>query len=194
MQRELTENEVREHDRVFAEGWGLMKGEVMLADAGPVGKPGWFARRKLFKAIRCFETALSINREGWQSLWALGKIYQRLGQTMEALSYFQRAHDLNPKQTDVAREAGIAAIDAGDGVAAVRFSRAALAAQPDDPGLLANLALAHLINGELQAARQAIDKSLGRAPKDGISRAISKIIEDVTAGKRPQPSTGREIT
>lgn len=194
MQRELTENEVREYNRAYEEGWRLAKGEFMLADAGPVGKPGWFARRKLAKAISYFETTLSINPEGWQSLWALGKIYQQLEQPLKALRCFARAHDLNPNQPDVAREAGIAATDAEDGIAAVRFSRAALAAQPDDPGLLANFALALVISGELQAARQAIDECLGRAPNDRISRALSKIIEDVAAGRRPQPKSRRELT
>src|SRR5262245_51219912 len=135
MERRVTDDEVREHNRVYDLGWSLAKDLLLLDGDDPARRPGWFARRRLRRAIECFEAALRIAPEGWQSIWAIGKIHQRLGETAEALGCFARAHQLKPDQPDVAREAGIAATDLGDGPRAVQFSRAAVALAPNDPGL-----------------------------------------------------------
>jgi len=193
MKRELTEEEIREHGRVYDKGWSLIQGELLLADANPSGKPGWFARRRLREAITCFEAALKITPESWQSLWALGKIHQRLGEVPEALNCFAQAHQLNPSQPDVAREAGIAASDIGDGPAAVRFSKAAIAAKPDDPGLVSNLALAFLINGEIENAQAAAAEATSRAPNDPIAKSVRSIVDEVAQGRRSRPKTVREL-
>ena len=55
--RDATEAEAREHDRHDQEGWKLIRGEILLAGARVGGAPGWFARRRLTKAIGCFEAA-----------------------------------------------------------------------------------------------------------------------------------------
>jgi len=95
--REFTEAEGREHDRHYQEGWKLIRGDILLAGSRASGAPGWFARRRLAKAIVCFEAALAIHPDGWQSLWALGKIHQRLGTADLALQCFARAHALNTR-------------------------------------------------------------------------------------------------
>ena len=50
-----------------------------------------FARRKLQKAIECFQGALEVNPKGWQSMWNLGKIHQRLESRTESLFWFKKA-------------------------------------------------------------------------------------------------------
>ena len=91
----------------------LTEGRLVLHGAEPPRRPGWYTRWQLGRAIRCFERALAINPAGWSSMWALGKIRQRLGDQEAALGWFARAHALKPDQPDVAREAGIAALDLG---------------------------------------------------------------------------------
>ncbi len=193
MTRELTEAEAIEHDRVYREGWGLIEGEILLAGSRFRGPPGWFAKRRLTKAIACFEAALAIHPEGWPSLWALGKIHQRLGRNDEALRCFARAHELKPDHPDVAREAGITAADLGDGSAAVKFLEAAMAASPGDGGLPSNLALAHLLCGDVAAARAAVARAAVLLPDDPIVHKVERVVEDVATGRRPRPKTLAEL-
>jgi tetratricopeptide (TPR) repeat protein len=189
----LTDNQVREHDRVYRRGWKLIEGKLLIADRSPPQKLGWLARRKLRQAIACFDAALKIAPHSWQSLWAMGKIHQRLGERPEALGCFARAHQLQPSQPDVAREAGIAASDMGDGPAAVRFTKAAIASKPEDAGLVSNLALALLIHGEIAQARAAAAEAHTRAPHDPITKTVHRIVDEVAQGKRPRPKTLREL-
>jgi tetratricopeptide (TPR) repeat protein len=193
MTRDLTETEVREHNRHYQEGWALIRDDIFLAGSRASGPPGWFARRRLTKAIACFEAALAINPGGWPSLWALGKIQQRLGRRAEALEAFSRAHVLAPVQPDVAREAGIAAAEVGDGTAAVRFVEAAIAASPADGGLQSNLALARLLCGDLVGAREAVDRAAALLPDEAIVHKVRRVVDDVAGGRRPPPRTLGEI-
>jgi tetratricopeptide (TPR) repeat protein len=193
MAREFTEAEVQEHNRHYQQGWALIQGDLLLAGSRARGRPGWSARRRLTKAIGCFEAALAINPEGWPSLWALGKIRQRLGRKAEALEAFARAHELAPAQPDVAREAGIAAAEVGDGAAAVRFVEAAIAASPADGGLESNLALARLLCGDVVGAREAVERAAALLPDDAIVHKVRRVVDDVADGRRPQPRTLDEI-
>lgn len=193
MTREFTEAEVREHNRHYQEGWALIRDDIFLAGSRASGPPGWRVRRRLTRAIGCFEAALAVNPEGWPSLWALGKIQQRLGRKAEALEAFTRAHALAPEQPDVAREAGIAAAEVGDGAAAVRFVEAAIAARPADGGLLSNLALARLLCGDVVGAREAVDRAAALLPEDAIVHKVRRVVEDVAGGRRSQPRTLDEI-
>jgi tetratricopeptide (TPR) repeat protein len=193
MESKLSDEEIGEFNRLYEKGWALTKGELLLSDGDPSIKPGWFARRKLRQALSCFEAALRIVPESWQALWGMGKIHQRLGEVPEALGCFSRAHDLSPSQPDVAREAGIAACDIGDGPSAIRFTKAAIAAKPDDAGLVSNLALAYLIAGDLGQAQRAAAEAASRAPGDSVSQTVRQIIDDVAQGRRPRPRTVREL-
>ncbi len=193
MKQDFTQEEAERHDALYEEGWALIEGEILIEGSCPVGKPGWFARRKLHRAISCFEQALKINAAGWQAMWALGKIYQRLGEQEQALEWFGRAHALNQDQPDVAREAGLAALDLGKGKAAVRYCAEAIAANPDDAGLISNLALGHLICGDLSAAQRSAEEAVARAPGDKITKEVLSLIRQVANGRRPRPRTMREI-
>ena len=182
------------HDELFNEGTSLMEGEVFVDGSGPHGTPGMLAGRKLQKAIECFQKALEINPKGWQSMWLLGKIHQRLDSREESLFWFEKAMALAPDQPDVARETGLAAFEAGDTELAFRCCKAALDARPHDPGLMANLALAHLLRGELAEAEGLARKALELVPHDPISGDLSQIIREVAEGTRPRPASVRDIT
>jgi len=76
---------------------------------------------------------------------------------------------------------------------AIQYTHAALKISPGNAGLLANLALAHLFAGEPKAAREVLDASLRSDPNDSITRAISKVVDEVIAGKRRCPKRTADI-
>ncbi len=194
MSNDISPADAARHDELVDEAWSLEKGQTFLHGSGPSGKPGMFARRRLQKAIKCFQEALEINPEGWESMWALGKIYQRFGKEAETLFWFKKAIALAPDQPDVARETGLAAFAVGDMELGFKCTQAALDARPDDPGLMANLALAHLLGGDLAEAEDFVSKALELVPHDPISGDLSQIIREVAEGTRPQPTSVHDST
>ncbi len=187
MNREFTEVEAEHHNTLVERAWQLAKSQMIVEGKEPAQPPGWFARRKLKEAVRCFEQALQINPQGWSSMWGLGKIRQRLGEHQAALNWFARAHEINPTQPDVAREAGLAALDCGEPALAVKFCSAAVDNQPENAGLIANLALAHLFNGDDKYAIECAERSAQLAPADDISRTVLEFVREVADGRRERP-------
>ena len=122
-------------------------------------------------------------------MWAIGKVYQRLGDQDAALEWFTRAHAINPSHPDVAREAGIAALDLGRVEEALAFCLAAVASHPDDPGLVCNLALAHCLAGQDTDALRCVAEAADRDPSDTMTATVNHFISQVAAGKTPRPRT-----
>ncbi|MDH3591212.1 MAG: tetratricopeptide repeat protein [Planctomycetota bacterium] len=191
MEREFTRAEADRHNALTERGWALTDGLLFIHAGDARGQPGWAARRKLQKAIGYFEQALAINPGGWSSMWALGKIYQRLGETATSLGWFTQAHQLNPDQPDVAREAGLAALDGGEAELAVYFCTAAVDAKPEDAGLVANLALAHMLAGDDAASIRCARSAVQRDPDDSVSNTVLALVQGVAEGTRERPKTLR---
>ena len=187
--REFTQEEADAHNTLTDEAWSIMKPLIILSDSPIRGKPSWFERRKLKKAITLFEMAREINPDGYSSMWALGKIFQRLGDNAIALKWFECAHRASPEQPDVAREAALSALDIGDSDSAIRYCSVAIELSPDDPGLVSNLALAHLLAGDDQKAFQAAEEATSRDPADTISKTVLEFVDDVSQGRKPRPKT-----
>ncbi len=186
MARDFTQAEVNQHNALTARGWALTKGRLLLHGAPSEGL-GWFSPWQLRRAIRCFENALAINSEGWSSMWALGKIHQRLGDQTAAFDWFAKAHAINPDQPDVAREASIAALDIGRVAEALALCRAALASKPGDSGLVCNLALAHCLAGQDEDAEKCAAEATGSDPSDEISANVLAFVRDVGSGRKRGP-------
>jgi tetratricopeptide (TPR) repeat protein len=181
-------------NRLYKRGWDLSRGELLLDPRPHRTKPGWFARRRLRRAIESFKQALAIHPQSWQSLWALGKIHQRLGASRDALECFARAHSLNPTHADVAGEAAITAMEIGSLPEALTYARAAVEQAPNHAGHLSNLALALLLHGENGAALQTIRSARQLAPFDSTAETVEARIEDVIAGKRAPPQQIRDFS
>ena len=192
MEREFSQEEADRHNALTAKAWNLIKNDVYLSDHA-TGQLGFLARRRIKKAIALYHQALEINPEGWSSMWALGKIHQRLGEHSESLQFFENAFRINPEQPDVAREASLAALDLGRSKAAIRYCEAAIEFNPEDPGLLCNLALAHLINQNPDQALRVAETALQRDPNDPIIANVASIIQEVLLGNRPQPTSMAEL-
>ncbi len=179
-------------NEVFAEACRFIEGELILHGQDPP-RPGWLTRRKLKKAIRGFEEVIANDAGHWQSMWLIGKVYQRLRERRMALDWFLRARELNPGQPDVAREASLCAMDLGQGQLAVELCSAACACKPEDSGLVANLALAYLIAGRVEEAQWTAADAVARDPTDEVSTTVRLLVNQVASGARPCPRNSSEF-
>jgi len=142
---------------------------------------------QLRRGIELYQAALQIYPENWAAMWLAGKCHQRLLEHEAAFEWFTRAHELNPVQPDVAREAALSAMYLGRAEEAILFCTSAIDAKPADPGLRANLALALLLSGEVEKAQNACEDALRRDPKDAITARLASVCKSVRAGERPCP-------
>src|SRR5688500_6165406 len=94
MNQILTAEQISLHEQLYNEGWEILDRNIQIHDRAHLGNPGWFARRKLRKAISLFEQTLQINPGNWASMWALGKIYQRLSDDAMAFEWFIKAYQI----------------------------------------------------------------------------------------------------
>jgi tetratricopeptide (TPR) repeat protein len=187
MGREFTQDEADRHNALVARGWAITEGRLLLHGQAPPGPPGWYTRWQLRRALWFFEQALNIDPENWSSMWAVGKIHQRLGDQDTAFDWFLRAHRLNPGQADVLREAGLAALDTRHTPVGIELCEAAVAQAPDDPGLVSNLALAYCLGGRDGDAQRCAAEAARRDPADAISATVLAFVGAVASGKRPRP-------
>jgi tetratricopeptide (TPR) repeat protein len=184
---EFTQEQVAAHNALTAAGWAIVKAETLIDGRSMRVAPGFFARRELEKGIRLFTEALKIDPEGWSSMWALGKLCQRLGDYASALKWFTEAHRIKPDQVDVLREAGLAALGIGAKIEALELCFAAVRLAPDDLGLQSNLALAYLLSGDDAHAEECARVAVSGAPQDSMSRAVFAFVQDVREGRKRRP-------
>lgn len=185
---EITREQAERHNALTKAASTMVEKEMILSGSAPTKLPGFFLRRRLGKAIQLYEQALEINPEGWSSMWVLGKIHQRLGDQATAYTWFAKAHQLKPSQPDVAREAGLAALDCGHIEAAVHLCLAAVKLSPDDFGLQSNLALAYLFAGDNPHADECARAAVQGAPDDPIAKAVFDYVREVSAGIKQRPA------
>ncbi|MFC5537763.1 tetratricopeptide repeat protein, partial [Rhodocytophaga aerolata] len=76
-------------------------------------KIGFWEKRKLKNAIAHYNKCLELIPNHWQTKWLLGKLYQSINEHAKAMQLFEDALAIEKLNPDVAREASIAAIDAG---------------------------------------------------------------------------------
>jgi tetratricopeptide (TPR) repeat protein len=188
---QLTPKQIERHHQLCQRGWRWLRGELAFdPEASPLAPPGWWRRRRLRRALACFAATLRLEPAGWPALYVMGRIHRRLGEWHEALGCLAHAHALEPAHADVAREAGLAALDAGDGPTAVRYCVAATCLRPTDPALVANLALAYLIAGRTADAEEAIDRAIAMAESDDDDpRSLKRLIDEVLEGRRARPTS-----
>ena len=128
MNREYTQAAADQHNALYEKGWAIVNDYIPLLDRDQV-RIGFFANRRLKKAIALFYKALRINPENWASKWAPGKIYQVLDDRRRSLKWLEETWSLENGNVDVCREISLAAMDCSE------FSKAL---EPDDAGLHCN--------------------------------------------------------
>src|SRR5262245_48097738 len=180
------------HNQLYREACALIDGLLVLHDREP-SELDERGRERLLQADGLFQEVLQIKPDNWPAMWLLGKIHQRLGDSETSLIWFTRAHELNPAQPDVAREASLAAMDLSRADEAIRFCERAIQADPEDSGLRANLALALLLAGRPEDALKEGKEALVRDPADTITTRLVEIIQEVCQGSRPCPRHVRDL-
>jgi tetratricopeptide (TPR) repeat protein len=176
-----------EHNRLYQEGCNLISPYLQLVNKPPEPATSDKARGELDRGVALLRRVVSLNPANWPAYWTIGKAFQALGNAEAACDAFGKAYALHKGNADVAREYMFECLNLGETDKGIAAARHAVALKSDDAGLLANLALALLIGGELDEAAQASDKSLAIAPDDEISQNVKQAIEDVRSGRRGQP-------
>ena len=114
-------------------------------------------------AIAAFERAAQAN-PGAPTLYRLGTLLAKTGETARARTAFERALALQPDLAEASNDLGALLAQDGDLAGAIGRFRAALAATPDYPDALNNLGYALLLTGQDAEARGLYEKALALQP------------------------------
>lgn len=184
--------EADRHHALTEKGWAILNDYILLLGRRQ-GKIGFFAKRRLKRAMAFFQDALSIAPENYSSKWALGKIHQVLGDHRYSLKWFEEAWSLEKGNADVCREAGLAALFCGEFLKSLEFTDRAIALKPDDAGLYGNRALALMFLNRDADAIEAVVRSLQLDPGDQTVLNVRAIVHSVADGIRPRPGTMKDL-
>ena len=114
-------------------------------------------------AVIAFERAAQSN-PGAPTLYRLGTLLARSGETVRARAAFERALVLQPDLAEANNDLGALLAQQGDLDGAIGRFRAALASTPEYPDALNNLGYAFLLTGRDQDARALYEKALALQP------------------------------
>jgi Flp pilus assembly protein TadD len=114
-------------------------------------------------AVVAFERAADAN-PGASTLYRLGTLLTRTGQSAKARAVFERALALQPDLAEANNDLGALLAQGGDLDGAIARFRAALASAPEYPDALNNLGYALLLTGRDQEARALYEKALALQP------------------------------
>jgi tetratricopeptide (TPR) repeat protein len=114
-------------------------------------------------AVMAFERAAQAN-PGAPTLYRLGTLLARSGETVRARAAYERALALQPDLAEANNDLGALLAQSGDLDAAVNRFRAALASTPEYPDALNNLGYALLLTGHDDEARTLYEKALALQP------------------------------
>jgi cytochrome c-type biogenesis protein CcmH/NrfG len=174
-----------EVDAAYKKGGRLLEPFLVLSDRGSNDPKTPQARAQILEGIRLLSTVVEAKPDNWAAFWLIGKGHQSLRDHSAAQTAFQRSYAINPAHRDVARELVIESICTGQTAAAVLVAESIAKANPTDAGLVANLGLAHLANGQLAQARSTTERALKLAPEDRISRALLSEVTSIQNGRKP---------
>ncbi len=182
-----------DHDRIYQQGCDLISPYMQIVgkEARPAGTRE--ARQSLMQGISLLEQVVHMNPDNWSAYWVIGKAYQALQDSKKACDAFGRSFALQKNHADVAREYMLESLNVGRTAQAVDAAEHGARIRPNDAGLLANLALAYLLDGKIEDALRSIEKSIELAPDDEISKNLRTIVRDVQDGKRTQPQSIHDL-
>jgi Flp pilus assembly protein TadD len=146
------------------------------------------SRRHAARAAELFERAALLRPENWKAMWALGMAREMLEEHEQAYEAFKSAYELEPNNVDVCRELINECIISGKGAEAVVIAERVCALDPDDADLVANLALAYLINHQITAAVDAVHDASRRDPDDPVTVNLRALIEAVAGHQAEAPT------
>ena len=175
-----------EHNQLFEQGCDLINPFMQLSDRAALESED--SDQKLRQGIELLKKATEIHPGNWSAFWMIGKAYQALGDSENAFEAFGKSYGINRYHADIAREYMYECLNLGHGEKAVAAANRAVSTDPDNAGLVSNLALANLIAGNLDRATEAAERAIAMDPTDTISQNLRTLIEDVKSKRRPQPT------
>lgn len=188
----FSEEEIKQHNKYMNEGSGLIEPYMFMAGR-PEKKLESGAIESIKKGIALLKKAIYINPENWNTYWVMGKGHQALKECEQAYDAFYLAHSFMPDNADVARECMLEAINISKFEKAIAVGEKAISLRPDDSGLKANLAIALLLDGQLDRALGLAETALKSSPSDQITKNILNIIRKVKSGRKPQPRCIKDL-
>ena len=144
--------------------------------------------KKVRRACEMLERVIEINPENWNAMWVLGMAWKAIKAKQFAYDAFRRAFEIEKQNPNVARELAGICIELGKGEEAVRVAHHAMRLAPEDAGLVANYAMALLINGQLDAAIGEVDRSLKMNPADLITQRLKGLMTAIQQHDMSLPS------
>jgi tetratricopeptide (TPR) repeat protein len=156
---DLGADPVHRHDQAYKRAIALIHPHMRLH--GRIAPVDGRAAKDLREGVGYLDVVVGLKPDNWAASWVRGKAQQALNEHEAAYDSFRRAYEIDESNPDVGRELAAECLETGRASEAVRIAQALTARAPKDAGLLANLALAHLINGQLDEA--------ARAARDGIN-------------------------
>ena len=189
----MTPSQLEEHNRLYKEAIQIATNEIIIQGHPRVSDPSSSVRQRLDRALPLFSRVIDLNPDNWSAMWFVGKIHQRYGDQSAALEWFARAHNLNPGQVDVSREASLCAMELGRSQEAISCASSAVRIRPSDAGLQSNLAVAFLLAGRLDEAKQSIERAAVEDPANRIVKTLSRMIDHFIASRQRPPSTTTEL-
>jgi tetratricopeptide (TPR) repeat protein len=183
----MTEQQVAEFNFLYGQGCKKMKGLLITENYRP-SRIGFFGKVRANKAIKYFDQALAIYPEHFQSLFFIGKLYQRLRDYEKALTSFESALKFEHSDDNLPQEASIIAMHLNQVDKAIELSEEALRRRPGDFALLGNHSMNLLIAGRDNDAKETIDQAIRINPTDDINKRIKAKIEGVLTGQIERPT------
>ena len=193
MQESSTVSARKKAQAIYDKACALTKGELILHENQGRKPPNFWIRFKLRRATKLFREVLELAPDNWASMWLLGKTVQRLGDEKTAFEWFVKAWDQKPKNVDVAREASLSAMNLGLARHAVEYCEEALRLDPQDAGLLCNLALAMLHDGKSAEAFTLAQQAIDRNPSDAVCKSVMKLAQHFVRTKASCPRNSAEL-
>ena len=129
----------------------------------------------------------------WQAWWLLGKGQVSIGQYELAYQSFSKAYAIEQSQTAIPREWGGVCLELQRFDESVEIAQKAVAIEPDNNELIANLAISLLFAGQLDKAVHTIEAALKLSPNDSINKNIHNMIIETQEGRRPRPQSFADL-
>lgn len=138
-------------------------------------------------AVAMLDKVLSETAGEWRVHWIHGKGHLALGNVTRAYESFHRAYDIEKSETAIVRELAGTCLVLGKFDEGLEVAEQAAVLAPDNHELIGNLAIAHLLAGNVTPAQRTIEAAQKLKPNDETNKHLSTIINDVVAGRRRQP-------
>lgn len=171
-----------------------LAGSLIQMDGPPLPPITNEDERAIREAIRLLIESVELAPQYWRAWWLLGKFHQRVGDEGAALAALRKAaHSCGSEDVNTWREYAGACARVGAADEGLSAAEMAVEIDPEDAGLVSNLALAHLLAGNTSQAQQVIQQADSMEPGHPVTQELSSRIDAVARGDRPQPTTMADI-